>query len=237
MSESYLKMKLSPSEEALKTELRIADDIRSKNKFRVLDVCCRRFPRGFGVDIHPGSNADLLCDAHSLNIGSKTFDLTLCVEGIEHLENPAVAVKEWVRVTKYALMVTTPNAHCWRRWAKLPWSRNPVSSNFHLYLWDQYTFRNFWRSLFPEAKVVIEWYDRYPKKTRYFWPPQFFRENMSAFVWFHPFNRWTRPLFDAVYCEAKRLIESRPERHPLYRSREYNLQREDSRGLKGVGDE
>ncbi len=229
--ENYLKMKLSRNKTALQKELAIANSIRGKNKFKVLDICCRRFPRGFGVDIHPGSNADLLCDAHNLKpLADKSFDLTLCVEGIEHLQNPAVAVKEWARVTRYAMMVTTPNAHCWRRWFKLPWSPNPVSSNFHFYLWDQYTYRNFWRNLFPNAPVKIEWYDRYPKKTRWFWPPQFFRENMSAFIWLHQTGKNRLE----IYNEAKRLIESRPEHHLFYNSREYNRARLPSRSLKGV---
>jgi SAM-dependent methyltransferase len=232
--ENYLEMKLSRNKKSLENELKIANSIRSKNKFKVLDVCCRRFPRGYGVDIHPGSNADLLCDAHNLLIGSKSFDLTLCVEGIEHLKNPAQAVLEWARVTKYALMVTTPNAHCWRRWFKLPWSPNPVSSTFHYYLWDQYTYRNFWTNLFPNATIKLEWYDRYPKKTRIFWPPQFFRENMAAFIWLQPYNLETLPLYIEVYKEAKRLIESRPEKHPLYKSREYNKARQPSYKLKGI---
>jgi SAM-dependent methyltransferase len=233
--EDYLKMKLSPNKQALTNELKIANSIRGKNKFKVLDICCRRFPRGYGVDIHPGSNADLLCDAHNLKpLADKSFDLTLCVEGIEHLRNPAQAVTEWARVTRYALMVTTPNAHCWRRWFKLPWSPNPVSSNFHYYLWDQYTYRNFWRNLFPHAPVKIEWYDRYPKKTMSFWPPQFFRENISAFIWLSDYKPETSALYLKVYGEAKRLIESRPERHPLYNSREYNCARLPSHKLKGV---
>lgn len=236
-TEKYLKMKLSRNKQELENELKIANSIRNLNKFRVLDVCCRRFPRGFGVDIHPGSNANLLCDAHNLQIGSKSFDLTLCVEGIEHLENPSVAIKEWARVSKYALMVTTPNAHCWRRWFKLPWSPNPVSSNFHLYLWDQYTFRNFLKHNFPTSHIKIEWYDRYPKKTMHCWPPQFFRENMSAFVWLGKLKSYEdMRVYLAVYKEAKRLIESRPERHPLYRSREYNRRRLASHRLSGVGE-
>ena len=90
----YISHDYNVSREQRLLELNFANKVRSKNKFRVLDICCRRFPRGFGVDLHPESNADLRCDAHRLPFRDKSFDLTLCVEGIEHLINPGMAVME-----------------------------------------------------------------------------------------------------------------------------------------------
>ena len=197
-----------------KIELIYANKIRAKNRFKVLDICCRRFPRGFGVDLHPESNADLRCDAHDLSvIPDKSFDLTLCVEGIEHLINPGKAVIEWARATKYALAITTQNAHCWRRWVRIPNSLtkiiklNPCTSPDHIYMWDEFTFRNFFNRLLPEAKVEIDWYDRYLKKTRNFKPSRFFHENLKAFIWLNPEDM---TLYDQIRKESMQLLEFRP---------------------------
>jgi SAM-dependent methyltransferase len=200
-------------------ELEIANSIREQNKFNVLDVCCRRFPRGYGIDIHPESNADLLCDAHNLEVfADDSFDLVLCVEGIEHLQNPGIAVKEWARVAKYALMITTQNAHCWRRWLHLSFSHWSVcTSPDHIYMWDEFTFRNFFRSVLPDKRVELAWYDRYLKKTRFLWPPKFFHENIAAFIWLNE----DKTFYREIRAEAYRLINSRPERQLSYFAREY----------------
>jgi len=199
-----------PKEQRQK-ELAIANEVRNKNKFKVLDICCRRFPRGFGVDLHPESNADLFCDAHELKpLKDKSFDLTLCVEGIEHLHNPAKAVLEWARVTKYALCITTQNAHCWRRWFRLPkpFQFKLCTSPDHIYMWDEYTFRNFFKKVLPDAYVELQWYDRYLKKTRRLKPAKFFRENILAFVWLNPNGK---TYYEAIKAEAFRLVNFRPE--------------------------
>ena len=201
------------SNEQRQLELKLASKVRSQNKFKTLDVCCRRFPRGFGIDLHPESNANLLCDAHQLPFTDKSFDLTLCVEGIEHLYNPSAAVREWVRVTKHALAITTQNAHCWRRWIRFPRfvsktiKLNPCTSLDHIYLWDEYTFKNFFVKLLPEAQVDIDWYDRYLKKTRNLKPSKFFHENIQAFIWLTPEDT---TLYKDVHSEATRLLEFRP---------------------------
>ena len=221
----YISHDYNVSREQRLLELNFANKVRSKNKFRVLDICCRRFPRGFGVDLHPESNADLRCDAHRLPFRDKSFDLTLCVEGIEHLINPGMAVMEWARVTKYALAITTQNAHCWRRWLRLPrfvskaLKLKPCTSPDHIYMWDEYTFRNFFRKVLPEAMVEIDWYDRYLKKTRNLKPSMFFHENLKAFVWLDPKDT---SLYDAIYREAMRLLEFRPPHIEYSNRKEWN---------------
>lgn len=212
-------------------EKAFADKIRSKNKFKVLDVCCRRFPRGFGVDLHPESNADLLCDVHDLKpLEDKSFDFTVCVEGIEHLFNPSKAVREWARVSRYALMVTTQNAHCWRRWFSLYKFGGKCTSSDHIYMWGPYTFRNFFRNNFPGSRIEIGWYDRYLKKTRNFFPPILFHENIYAFMWLEK----SLERYDDIRAEALRLINSRPEAN-FGRYREYSDRTTTIKPIKGIG--
>ena len=227
------------SEERRLAELEIANIVRSQNKFKVLDVCCRRFPRGFGVDRHPSSNADLFCDVHDLKLfGDDHFDLTVCVEGIEHLDNPSRAVQEWKRVSKFALMITTQNLNCWRRWLKIPFTKkNVVTSIDHIYGWNQYTFYNFFLRNFPAAHIKLSWYNRYPKKTSSFSPAWLFSENISAFIWFGKLDDLKDyiPYYE-IKMEALRLIESRPESHPKWLgSSEYVIKRKlSSYDKKGV---
>jgi SAM-dependent methyltransferase len=229
------------SEERKLAELQIANKVRGKNKFKVLDVCCRRFPRGFGVDRHPSSNADLLLDVHDLKVfDDDQFDLTVCVEGIEHLDNPSKAVQEWERVSKSALMITTQNLNCWRRWLKIPFTKkNVVTSIDHIYGWNQYTFYNFFLRNFPAAHIKLSWYNRYPKKTSNLKPSWLFSENIAAFVWFGKLDDLNdMAAYAEVFFEAKRLIESRPESDPLWLgSSEYVVKRKlSSYDKKGVGD-
>lgn len=220
--------------EVRNSERALADKVRGQNKFKVLDVCCRRFPRGYGVDLHQESNADLLCDAHNLKpLADNSFDLTVCVEGIEHLFNPSKAVREWARVTKYALMVTTQNAHCWRRWFSWhPFDR--CTSPDHIYMWDSYTFRNFFRNNFPESIIEIGYYDRYLKKTRNFKPKIFFHENIFAYVWLTKYEHFGDSLkWFEIREEALRLINSRPEAY--LKPREYTDRTTDIFKCVGIG--
>jgi len=70
--------------------------------------CCDLYPEIFrldGVDIHHG---DL--DAE-LPFGDRSFEYVTCLEGLEHIENPQQAVREFARVLKPGghLIVSVPN--------------------------------------------------------------------------------------------------------------------------------
>lgn len=58
------------------------------------------FPNRKSVDINPDSGADIICDAHSLQIDSNSFDTVLCTEMLEHMYDPKKAVAEIERVLK-----------------------------------------------------------------------------------------------------------------------------------------
>lgn len=52
------------------------------------------------LDIVDNPNIDLVADVHNIPIRDNFFDLVLCIEVLEHLENPALAISEMRRVLK-----------------------------------------------------------------------------------------------------------------------------------------
>ena len=70
--------------------------------------CCDLYPEIFrleAVDIHQGNlDADL-------PFGDRSFDYVTCLEGLEHIENPQQAMREFARVLKPLghLIVSVPN--------------------------------------------------------------------------------------------------------------------------------
>jgi ubiquinone/menaquinone biosynthesis C-methylase UbiE len=70
--------------------------------------CCDLYPEIFrldGVDVHQGN-----LDAE-LPFGDQSFDYVTCLEGLEHIENPQQAMREFARVLKPGgrLIVSVPN--------------------------------------------------------------------------------------------------------------------------------
>lgn len=70
--------------------------------------CCDLYPEIFrlhGVEIH-GGNLDA-----ELPFGDQTFSYVTCLEGLEHIENPQQAMREFARVLKPGghLIVSVPN--------------------------------------------------------------------------------------------------------------------------------
>ena len=70
--------------------------------------CCDLYPEIFrleGVDINQGN-----LDAE-LPFGDRSFDYVTCLEGLEHIENPQQAMREFARVLKPGghLIVSVPN--------------------------------------------------------------------------------------------------------------------------------
>src|SRR5256884_9814721 len=70
--------------------------------------CCDLYPEIFrldGIDIHRGN-----LDAE-LPFSDRSFDYITCLEGLEHIENPQQAMREFARVLKPGghLIVSVPN--------------------------------------------------------------------------------------------------------------------------------
>jgi SAM-dependent methyltransferase len=67
------------------------------------------FPNRVAVDIRRGARVDLLSDAHALALADASFDVVLCTEVLEHLQEPQRAIDEMYRVLKPGgtLLLTT----------------------------------------------------------------------------------------------------------------------------------
>ena len=52
-------------------------------------------------DLINNKEIDVVCDAHNLPFDPESFDLVMCQEVLEHLENPQLAINEMYRVLKF----------------------------------------------------------------------------------------------------------------------------------------
>jgi len=101
---------------------------------RVLDVGCGAKPyypffagaaEYVGIDVVESPSADLVGAVESLPIEDDGFDIVLCTQVLEHVDDPAAAVRELHRVTKpggrvlastHGVMVFHPNPNDHWRW-------------------------------------------------------------------------------------------------------------------------
>jgi SAM-dependent methyltransferase len=112
----------------------LRDEGRSANGKRVLDVGCGVKPyypffaaaaEYVGVDVQENPNADLTGAVESLPVGDESFDIVLCTQVLEHVDDPAQAVRELHRVTApggrvlastHGVMLYHPNPQDLWRW-------------------------------------------------------------------------------------------------------------------------
>ena len=101
---------------------------------RVLDVGCGLKPyypffatasEYVGVDVVESPSTDLVGPIESLPVENASFDIVLCTQVLEHVDDPAAAVRELHRVTKpggrvlastHGVMVFHPNPNDYWRW-------------------------------------------------------------------------------------------------------------------------
>jgi SAM-dependent methyltransferase len=101
---------------------------------RVLDVGCGLKPyypffvnaaEYIGVDVVDGPTVDLVGPIEALPVEDDGFDIVLCTQVLEHVDDPAAAVRELHRVTKpggrvlastHGVMVFHPNPNDYWRW-------------------------------------------------------------------------------------------------------------------------
>ena len=61
-----------------------------------------------GKELFPGVNLQV-ADIYQLSLADNSSDLVICTEVLEHLDNPFVALKEIIRVSKKYLVLSVPN--------------------------------------------------------------------------------------------------------------------------------
>ena len=78
-----------------------------------------------GVDVVDGPTTDIVGPIESLPVEDNSFDIVLCTQVLEHVDDPAAAVRELHRVTKpggrvlastHGVMVFHPNPNDYWRW-------------------------------------------------------------------------------------------------------------------------
>lgn len=89
----------------------IKNSFHSKTSFTACDIDPEL------VDLTKAKNPEVSCDVASiyeLPYENKSYDLVLCLEVLEHLDNPELALSELARVTKGHIVISTPNEPMWR---------------------------------------------------------------------------------------------------------------------------
>jgi ubiquinone/menaquinone biosynthesis C-methylase UbiE len=98
---------------------------------------------------------------YNLPYKSKTFDLILCLEVLEHLSSPKKALEEIQRVSSQDILFSVPNEPLWSflNVVCLKYIRNCFNTPGHCQKWSSYNFQNLVKKYFKIklVKKVIPW--------------------------------------------------------------------------------
>jgi 2-polyprenyl-3-methyl-5-hydroxy-6-metoxy-1,4-benzoquinol methylase len=156
---------------------RIEAVLRDLRPRTLLDAGCgegellRRSVLGEGVapvclDLQTESLADLrtstgqkrlICGSvAALPFRPRSFDAVLCMEVLEHLEDPASAVRELARVARAALVLSVPYEPYFRMGNLLRGKHVRNWGNFpeHVQRWNMHTFEKFLSSVLMEIRLI-----------------------------------------------------------------------------------
>jgi len=118
---------------------------------KIYDLGCGTFktlPEATGIDIRPDVT-DYCCDIHEIEfLGEGVADILISKHSLEHLLDPAKALKEWLRILKPGgkMIIVLPDHEFIN-------TIDPYySAGQHLHAYTRESFKNF-LSLFPELSV------------------------------------------------------------------------------------
>ena len=99
-----------------------------------------------------------------LPFGPGTFDAALCLEVLEHLDNPAVAVRELLRVTRRAVVLSVPYEPYFQMGNLLRGKYLNHAGNHpeHVQHWNMRRFRGFIEPLVGETPWRIQIIEAFP---------------------------------------------------------------------------
>ena len=98
---------------------------------------------------------------YNLSYKSKTFDLILCLEVLEHLSSPEIALEEIKRVSSHDILFSVPNEPLWSflNLVRLKYIRNFGNTPGHCQKWSSCNFQKLVERYFKIklVKKVIPW--------------------------------------------------------------------------------
>jgi len=193
---------------ALSAALRaaLARELGDRRDLDVLDVGCGQKPffpflagraRAYvGTDIVPGPTVDLVCPVEALGVPDASQDVVICLSVLEHVDDPARAVRELHRVLRPGGVVLAATHGCF------PWHPYPQDH----WRWTQTGLVLLFRDAGGFRSVQLT-------STRGTWSGIFFLLAHYAYQWLS-LRRWRRPLRRGIVSAINWLGERIDARAP-----------------------
>ena len=112
---------------------------------------------GTGLRVAQSQNAVSLVQGsvYDLPFASGSFDLVLCCEVLEHVEQPALALAELARVSGNRVLLSVPNEPIWRmsNMARGKYLRHLGNTTGHIQHWTRWSFLRLVRTRLDVADV------------------------------------------------------------------------------------
>lgn len=96
---------------------------------------------------------------YSLSYKNKQFDIVLCTEVLEHLDNPAKALSEVERVSSKYVLITVPHEPWWTLFNFTKWGKSKEIG--HINKWSSSSFQKFIINhsslIIKEVRLAFPW--------------------------------------------------------------------------------
>jgi ubiquinone/menaquinone biosynthesis C-methylase UbiE len=102
-------------------------------------------------------SADLfVANAHHIPMVDSSFDIVMCLETLEHVGEPFIAITEIARITRHYALFSVPNEPWWRlgNMARLKYLKDFGNTPGHINHWTSGGFRKMIASQFKVVKTA-----------------------------------------------------------------------------------